>query len=235
MLKFNAEAAPFTVRRDSAAAHSALTLLIMSLLLRLAGYWAAWSDTVDALLHLIVPTVFAVLYALCVFVFGKKLFRISSLPFIVLAVIGTIETSGSRAWWQIIVFIFLCLAATALYTCTAFGLLRARWVMAVGFALLLLARFFITDLPALRDTVDPASLTDGLRELSLLCILAAASLVGMALAPAAPAEEPELPTIKTPVVVSPTVQEGEFTELVTVLDDEDSHELTEYRDPSGKH
>ena len=224
-----------TVRRSTAAAHSALTLFVMSLLLRFAGYRGAWAEPNSALLHLIVPLVFAVLFALCVFVFGRKLFRVSSLPFIVLAVVCTIEAADGSAWWHIVLYVAVCLAAAAVYACTAFGLLHTRWIMVGSFTLMLLLRFSLNDLGALRTAADTATLSDGLRELTLLCTLASTVLIGLSLEITLPEKESELPKIKTPVVIRPEVQEGEFVDLVTVLDEsEDSRELTELHSTDGQ-
>ena len=102
----------------------------------------------------------------------------------------------------------LCIAlyvlVAVIYTTTALGIIRTKWFLVPLFALPFLYHLFVEDLAALRDTANPVLFSDGMQELSVLCIMLALMFTALALKKRKPLlEESNLPKIKDPVVIKP--------------------------------
>ena len=83
-----------------------------------------------------------------------------------------------------------------------FGLIRTKWLLPPLFGLPFLYHIFVEDLAAMRDTANPVTFTDGMMEMSVLCVMLALFLVGLALKKKKTENKVELPKIKDPVVIA---------------------------------
>ena len=90
-----------------------------------------------------------------------------------------------------------------LYTGTVFGIIRTKWLLVPLFGLPFLYHVFVEDLAALRDTANPVTLSAGLREISVLCVMLALLFTAIAMKKKKPQTEVELPKMKAPKVIPP--------------------------------
>ena len=71
------------------------------------------------------------------------------------------------------------------------------------FGLPFLYHIFVEDLAALRDTANPITLSAGLQEISVLCVMLALLFTAIAMKKKKPQTEVELPKMKAPKVIAP--------------------------------
>ena len=69
--------------------------------------------------------------------------------------------------------------ATVLYVGTVLSLIRARWLLVLLFAVPFLYRAFYRDVLILQNVEQPATFASGMREISLLCVLLAMTLLAL--------------------------------------------------------
>jgi len=100
--------------------------------------------------------------------------------------------------------IALYLLVGVLYCGTVFGVIPTKWPLVPLFALPFLYHVCIEDVAKLRDTVNPLTFSEGLQEMSVLCIMLALLMTAIAMKKKKPAlEDANLPKIKDPVVIVP--------------------------------
>ena len=107
----------------------------------------------------------------------------------------------------ILINFLLYLLVAVLYTGTVFGIIRTKWLLVPLFGLPFLYHIFVEDLAALRDTANPVSLSAGLQEISVLCVMLALLFTAIAMKKKKPQTEVELPKMKAPKVIAPNKAE----------------------------
>jgi len=199
--------AKFEIDRTSFLAEAAIILMLLSAVFRLIGSWGLWGDEFFVATQIILPICCCVGYALFLFLFGKRVFWLTTLPVLLGVIFFILKSLGFDSVIHTLLCILLYMAVAVIYTATAFGLIRTKWLLPPLFGLPLLYHIFVEDLAAMRDTANPVTFTDGMMEMSVLCVMAALLCVGLGLKKRKSAEEKELPKIKDPVVLAPKAPE----------------------------
>ena len=196
------ERAKFYLERDGILAEGAVLFLIQSAIFRLIGSWGRWGDDFFVATQIILPVLSCVLLALCIWFFSKRMFWLSAIPVLMGVAFFVIKALGFESMLHTVLCIILYAAVAILYTGTVFGLIRTKWLLPPLFGLPFLYHIFVEDLAAMRDTANPVTFTDGMMEMSVLCVMLALFLVGLALKKKKTQNKVELPKIKDPVVIA---------------------------------
>lgn len=197
----------FYLERDSIWAQLAIIFMLVSAICRLIGVWGMWGDVFFRNTQILLPLCCNVLFALCVFFLGRRVFFLSSVPVLLGVAFFVIKSFGFGNWVHTALCILLYLAVAVIYTGTVFGLIRTKWLLPPLFGLPFLYHVCIEDVAKLNDTANPMTFAYGMQELSVLCVMISLFCVGMGLKKKTPAQPADLPKIKDPVVVPPKADE----------------------------
>ena len=193
----NSSRVKFTIDRTGFFAEGAMILLVFAALFQVIGRWGQWNDRIDAIVLIALPAASCLLLALCVLLFGKKGFFLSSIPVLMGVVFFIFKLFSSTSWVHTVLCILLYLAIVIVYPATVFGWIRTKWLLpplfGVPFAIHI-ARGF-AKLTAMPDAI---TFSAGMQEMSMLCMMAALMFIGFGLKK----HEPE-PTVVEPEVVEP--------------------------------
>ena len=170
----------------------AIMLLVLAVIFRIIGFWGQWKDGVYFIMNFAVPAVACLLYALCIYLFGKKGFFLSFLPVVIGAAFFIYKSLGIGNVVYTVLLILLCVVTAVVYACTMFGAIHTKWLLPPLFILPFVFRI-IKDLPALSDTVNPVSFSAGMQEMSTLCILLGMFFAAMGIRKRRP---PEIPVVE---------------------------------------
>lgn len=167
----------FYVEPKSFWAHSASILLGLASIFQLIGCWGLWSDRMTVLTQLLLPVASYLLFILVLNLLGKSALWLTLLPFL-----GGMAYQGYLAWnaadkLSMVIGITCCVLITVLYAGTVFILIRTKWLLVPFFAVPFLYRAFYRDVLLLQDAENPVRFADGMREMSLLCVLLAMTLL----------------------------------------------------------
>lgn len=173
--------ARFYLERSSVWAQLCIIFMLLSAIFRLFGVWGLWEYDFFRTTQILLPLCCNLLFALCVFVFGNRGFFVSIIPVLLGVAFFIIKSFGFASWIHMVLCIILYLAVAVIYTGTVLGFIRTKWLLPPLFGLPFLYHIFIEDLARLRDTVNPMTASEGLQELSVLCVMAALFCVGMGL------------------------------------------------------
>lgn len=198
------EKVKFFVEPRGFLTQTAAILMILAAVLRLIGCWGAWDDKMFLYLQTVLPVVSALLFAALLLTLGKAAFWASFLPVVMGAVSVVAEALGCAAWLETVLCILLALLSAVVYSATAFGKIRTKWIGAVLYVLLIGYIFLVKD-RGLLSTLAAAPAQIVLRELALLCALLSLLFTALAmhkhrLPPPLP---PDLPKMNAPVVIPP--------------------------------
>ena len=163
--------ARFYLERSSSWAQVSIIFMLLSAIFRLFGVWGLWEDEFFRATQILLPLCCNLLFALCVFLFGKRGFFLSVIPVLMGVAFFIIKSFGFESWIHTLLCIILYLAVAVIYTGTALGFIRTKWLLPPLFGLPFLYHIFVEDLAKLRDTVNPMTLSEGLQELSVLCVM----------------------------------------------------------------
>lgn len=199
--------AKFEIDKTGCFAETAMILLMLSAIFRLIGSWGRWGDKFFTATQIILPVCACVLFILCIYFFGKKGFWLSAIPALLGVAFFIIKSLGFESLIHTILCIGLYIAVAVIYCGTVFGLIRTKWLLPPLFGLPFLYHVLVEDLAAMQDTVNPVTFTDGMMEMSVLCVMAALFCTGLGLKKKKPETEKELPKIKDPVVFAPQKDE----------------------------
>lgn len=199
----------FYVEKNSFWAHSASILLGMATVFQFIGCWGFWDDRFTALTQLLLPMASFVLFILVLNLLGKQALWLSFLPFL-----GGVGFYGLQAWnaedkLLMVIGVVCCVLAAVLYCGTVFSLIRTKWLLVVLFGAPFCYRAFYRDVLLLRDLENPVHFADGMREMSLLCVLFALTLLSLGMKKLVKerkkkgAEQPETPTAPAAVPSAP--------------------------------
>lgn len=189
--------ARFYLERSSAWAQTSIIFMLLSAIFRLFGVWGLWENEFFRATQILLPLCCNILFALCVFLFGRRGFFLSVIPVLMGVAFFVIKSFGFDSWIHTVLCILLYLAVAVIYSGTVLGYIRTKWLLPPLFGLPFLYHIFVEDLAKLRDAADPMTLSQGLQELSVLCVMVSLFCVGMGLKKrggepkAAPAEKPE--------------------------------------------
>ncbi len=206
--------AKFYVNKDSALVHTAVVFMALSAVFRLAGCWGMWGDDFFAATQIALPLICNMLFILCVLLLGARAFWTTSIPVIFGVVFFIIKSFTFDSALHTVLCILLYLLVAALYTSTAFGFIRTKWLLVPLFGLPFIYHIVIEDARALRDAANTVTLSAALQEISVLCIMLALFLTALAMKKHKNIEELDLPKIKAPKVIIP----GKKTEAAATVD-----------------
>lgn len=193
----------YYVEKQSPWVQAAIILMALSAVFRLIGCWGLWTDSFFVASQIALPLCCNLLFILCILLFGKRLFCLTSIPVLLGVVFFIIKAFSFESWIHMILCLVLYLLVALVYTATAFGIVRTKWLLVPLFGLPFLYHVFVEDLAAMRDTANPVTLSAGLQEISVLCIMLSLLFVAFAMKKHKPAEEVQLPKIKDPKVIVP--------------------------------
>lgn len=193
--------AKFYVEKNSALVHAAVILMAFSAVFRLVGCWGMWGDQFFAAAQIALPLVCNLLFILFVLLLGGRAFWLTSLPVILGVVFFIIKSFTFESWLHTVLCILLYMLVAVLYTATAFGVIRTKWLLVPLFGLPFIYHVAVEDAAALRaGTVTFAA---GMQEVSVLCIMLAMVCTALAMKKRKTIEDVELPKIKDPKVIVP--------------------------------
>lgn len=169
----------FYIEKDSFWAHAASLLLAMATVFQLIACWGLWNDRSTVLMQLLLPLASYLLFVLVLNLLGKSALWLTSLPFL-----GGVAFHGLQAWnaenkLVMVIGITYCVLAAVLYLATVFSLIRTKWLLFPLFALPFAYRAFYRDVLLLQDLENPVHFAAGMREMSLLCVLLAMTLLAL--------------------------------------------------------
>lgn len=206
--------AKFYIDKTGFFAEGAMMLLVLAAIFRVIGCWGQWTERVSAVMQIALPVCSCLLLMLCVLLLGKKGFFLSFIPVLLGVVFFVYRSLSFESWMHTILCILLYMVVAVVYTATVFGWIRTKWLLPPLFGLPFLYHIAVEDLPALNQGAKTLLFTDGMQEISVLCIMAALFCIGMGLKkrPVEPKEiEPEIvePEIVEPVEAEPVPVEAE--------------------------
>ena len=173
--------ARFYLERSSAWAQICIIFMLLSAIFRLLGVWGLWDDEFFRNTQILLPLCCNLLFALFVFIFGRRGFFLSIIPVLMGVAFFIIKSFGFESSLHTLLCIILYLAVAIIYSGTVLGLIRTKWLLPPLFGLPFLYHIFVEDLARLRDAVNPMTLSEGLQELSVLCVMVSLFCVGMGL------------------------------------------------------
>lgn len=195
--------AKFYVEQQHWAVQTAIIFMALSAVFRIVGCWGKWNDAFFAATQIALPLMCNILFILCLVLLGKRTLWLTSVPVILGVVFFIIKSFTFESWIHTVLCILLYLLVAVLYTGTVFGIIRTKWLLVPLFGLPFLYHVFVEDLAALRDTANPVTLSAGLREISVLCVMLALLFTAIAMKKKKPQTEVELPKMKAPKVIPP--------------------------------
>ena len=193
--------AKFYVEKNSALVHAAVIFMALSAVFRLVGCWGMWGDQFFAASQIGLPLVCNLLFILFILLLGGRAFWTTSLPVILGVVFFIIKSFTFDSWLHTVLCILLYMLVAVLYSATAFGIIRTKWLLVPLFGLPFVYHIAVEDAAALRaGTVTFAA---GMQEVSVLCIMLALLFTALAMKKRKTIEDVELPKIKDPKVIVP--------------------------------
>ncbi len=192
----NSSRVKFTIDKTGFFAEGAMILLVFAALFQVIGRWGQWDNRIDAIMLIALPASSCLLLALCVLLFGKKCFFLSSLPVLLGVVFFIFKLINSTSWVHTVLCILLYLTIVIVYPATVFGWIRTKWLLPPLFGIPFVIHI-ARDLPRLSDTANPVTFSAGMQEMSMLCIMAALMFIGFGL------KKQEEPAVVEPEVVEP--------------------------------
>ena len=202
--KENAQPKPrakFYVEKNSALVHAAVIFMALSAVFRLVGCWGMWGNQFFAASQIGLPLVCNLLFILFILLLGGRAFWTTSLPVILGVVFFIIKSFTFDSWLHTVLCILLYMLVAVLYSATAFGIIRTKWLLVPLFGLPFVYHIAVEDAAALRaGTVTFAA---GMQEVSVLCIMLALLFTALAMKKRKTIEDVELPKIKDPKVIIP--------------------------------
>ena len=205
--KKSAPRAKFYVEQQHWAVQTAIIFMALSAVFRIVGCWGKWDESFFAATQIALPLMCNILFILCLVLLGKKALWLSAVPVILGVVFFIIKSFTFDSWLHTVLCILLYLLVAVLYTGTVFGVIRTKWLLPPLFGLPFLYHIFVEDLAALRDTANPVTLSAGLQEISVLCVMLALFFTAIAMKKKKTQTEVELPKMKAPKVIAPNKTE----------------------------
>lgn len=169
----------FYVEKTSFWTHGTAVLLALATIFQFISCWGLWTDRMLVLTQIVLPVASFFLFVLLLTLLGDKALWLTSLPFL-----GGIAFFGLGAWFEedrilMVIGIAYSVLAVVLYLGTVFSLIRTRWLLVLLFGIPFCYRAFYRDVLILQNVEKPATFAAGMREVSLLCVLLAMTLLSL--------------------------------------------------------
>lgn len=193
--------AKYTIDSKGVCARTAMALMALSALFRVIGCWEDMGDKVFTITQIVLPISCCLLFIVCILLFGKKGFFLSSIPLILGVVFFIVKSFTFDNALHTMLCILLYLLVALIYTATVFGAIRTKWLLVPLFGLPFLYHVCYEDVLKLK--AGEFTLFTGLQEISVLCIMLALLFTAIGLKKVKPAVMPDLPKIKDPIVIPP--------------------------------
>lgn len=196
----------FFVDKNSWLVHAAVLLMVFSAVFRLVGCWGMLGERFFAATQLALPLACNLLFIVCLLLFGARAFWTTAIPVILGVVFFIIKSFTFDSWLHTVLCILLYILVAVLYTATAFGVVRTKWLLVPLFGLPFIYHVVIEDAAALRDAANPVTFSAALQEMSVLCIMLALLFTALAMQSRKKLEDMALPKIKAPKVIVPAAK-----------------------------
>lgn len=205
--------AKFYVERDGIFTKLAIIIMIFSFVLRFVGTIGMWSDNYFAITQIALPLCVNVMYIVFLYCFGKRAFWTTALPALFGVAFFIIKALTFDSLLHTVLCILLYALVAVLYTSTAFGMIRTKWLLVPLFGLPFVYHIFVEDMAAFRE--GTITFQSGLQEMSVLCIMLSLLCVAFAMKKKkveVVSPESELPKMKDPVIILNKPETGEDTD-----------------------
>lgn len=196
----------FFVDKNSWLVHAAVLLMAFSAVFRLVGCWGMLGERFFAATQLALPLACNLLFIVCLLLFGARAFWTTAIPVILGVVFFIIKSFTFDSWLHTVLCILLYILVAVLYTATAFGVVRTKWLLVPLFGLPFIYHVVIEDAAALRDAANSVTFSAALQEMSVLCIMLALLFTALAMQSRKKLEDMALPKIKAPKVIVPAAK-----------------------------
>lgn len=203
-MKSTKKRANFFIDKDSGLIHAAVIFMALSAVFRLVGCWGLWDDSFFAATQIALPLVCNLLFIVCLLLFGKRAFWTTAIPALLGVAFFIIKSFGFESVLHTVLCILLYILVAVLYTGTAFGFIRTKWLLVPLFGLPFIYHIFVEDAAALRSST--VSFAAGVQEISVLCIMLSLLFTALAMKKHKNIEELDLPKIKDPKVIPPSAK-----------------------------
>ena len=213
MQKNNKARVKYYVERSSSLVNAAVIFMALSAVFRIVGCWGLWSDQAFAATQIALPLACNLLFIVCLLLLGSRAFCITAVPVILGVVFFIIKSLTFSSWVHTLLCILLYMLVAGLYTATAFGFIRTKWLLVPLFGLPFIYHIAVEDAAALRDTAHTVTFSAGMQEISVLCIMLSLLLTALAMKKRPALEDVELPKIKDPKVIVPKPQAAETVQV----------------------
>ena len=225
----------FYVEPKGILAQSSVILMALAVVFRIIGCWGLWTDEFFAVTQIALPIASGLLFIVMLLLLGRHALWATSLPVLLGVAFFILKSFGFESALHTLLCILLYILVAVLYVGTVFGLIRTKWLLVPLFGLPFLYHILVEDLAALRDTAHPVTLTAGLQEISVLCIMLSLLFVSLAMKKKKPQPvEVELPKMKAPKVIPPQREEPTGTDAPETEDSaaasQEAQENTEIRE-----
>ena len=139
----------FYLDRKSSPAGVASTCMVMSAIFCIFGSIQGSATILEMLGKFLFPVITSLLFLLCIVIFGKTAFWVSSFPVVLWCGYAIYKSfdAGNKIFTVVMIIIYVLLAAV--YCCTLFGAIRAKWLGAVLFLIPALFSIFVLDWPVI--------------------------------------------------------------------------------------
>ncbi len=152
---------------------AAVVMLMIASVCQFVGNWGQWTNRMNLLVQVVLPILSFLCFALFLMLLGKHALWLTAVPFLtgVLYFLFGVWYADSKL--VMIIGVAYCVLAAVLYLGTVFAIIRTKWLLVPVFAIPFLYRAFYRDVLILQHSGAEVSFTDGMREMSLLCVLLA--------------------------------------------------------------
>ena len=204
----------FTIDKSGFFAESAMILLVLSAIFRIIGCWGLWTDEFFAVTQIALPIASGLLFIVMLLLLGRHALWATSLPVLLGVAFFILKSFGFESALHTLLCILLYILVAVLYVGTVFGLIRTKWLLVPLFGLPFLYHILVEDLAALRDTAHPVTLTAGLQEISVLCIMLSLLFVSLAMKKKKPLTDAQKEKIRLSLpVMTPEEEKAENAQI----------------------
>ncbi len=215
----------FCVDPKSGLTRTAVAVMLLSMVFRLVGCWGLWADELFLKTQIILPLACNLLFAATLLLCGRKAFWVTTIPAIFGVVFFIIKAFTFDSMLHTVLCVLLYILVAVLYTGTAFGAIRTKWLLVPLFGLPLVYHLAIEDRMALQ--AGTFTFQTGMQELSVICIMLSLLLTALAMKRKKPEGlPPDLPKMKAPKVIVPVPQAPEEPEQCESNTEETVNEST---------
>ena len=216
----------YYVERTGFWTEAALIFMTLAIVFRVIGCWGLWNDRYFLMTQIILPIASGLLFIVLLALLGKHALWTTFLPVLGGVAFFVLKALRFENTTQMLLCLLLYAVVAILYCGTVFTLIRTKWLLVPLFLLPFLYHVGVEDIARLRDTVNPVTFTDGMQEMSVLCIMLALLFTSLAMKKmvkkskkaeeAAPVPQTESPAPQPPIApagdVPPADSETENTE-----------------------